>query len=136
MCSALAHVGTTYGLGNHLYTITNPEAQINAIKYTQLAPPFSIISTTTGKVSIVLFLFRLMGLSTTRGKKWFLYILTIVSVVLNVICIVFLLGFCMPAQRIWDKRVPGHCMSLESQLVVGLLQACELFLPLAKSKYV
>ena len=126
VCSALAHVGTTYGLGTHLYNITDIEVKVNAIKYTQLAPPFSIISTTTGKISIVLFLFRIMGLSTTKGKKWFLYILTIVSIILNAVTIFWLLGFCFPAERIWDQRVPGHCLSLQSQLVVGILQACEL----------
>lgn len=125
MCSALVQTGTRYGLGTHLYDISDPQYRINSIKYTTLAPPFSVVSTTTGKISIVLFLFRLMGMATTKGKKWFLYILTILSVILNVFCIIVLIGFCMPAERIWDRTVPGHCMSLELQLVVGLLQACE-----------
>jgi hypothetical protein len=125
VCSALVQIGIRYGLGTHLYDIPDPQDRVNAIKYTILAPPFSVVSTTTGKISIVVFLFRLMGLATTTAKKWFLYVLTILSVILNVLCIVVLVGFCVPAARIWDRTVPGHCMSLEMQLAVGMLQACE-----------
>lgn len=50
--------------------------------------------------------------------------LTIVSIIINVICVVVLMKFCIPAM-IWGSSTPGHCMSLMTQLVIGLLQACK-----------
>ncbi|PGH27027.1 hypothetical protein AJ80_01212 [Polytolypa hystricis UAMH7299] len=123
VCSALVEVGIGYGLGRHLIDIEDPSDRINAFKYTVIAPNFSIVSTTTGKISIVIFLMRLMGQAATQPRKWFLYILTVLSIILNVMCIVVLMGFCIPAERIWNQSVPGKCMSLQLQLVIGLIQA-------------
>lgn len=123
-CSALAQVAIKYGLGMHFLDIESPSDRINAFKYTIIAPCFSVVSTTTGKISVVLFLLRVLGRTASKAQKYFLYILTIVSIILNTLCIVVLAGFCIPAERIWNPHVPGHCMSLLTQLVIGLTQAC------------
>jgi uncharacterized membrane protein len=125
VCSSLVAVGINYGLGRHIADIANPNDQINAFKYTVIAPNFSVVSTTTGKISIVFFLMRVMGQAATRQKKYFLYGLTVLSVILNVMCIIVLAAFCIPAKKIWIPSTPGHCMSLQTQLYVGITQAGE-----------
>ena len=125
VCSALVSEGIKHGLGVHYQSIPDPEDRIEAFKYTIIAPNFSVISTTTGKISVVLFLLRMMGQAGTKAKRYFLYAITLVSVIANVMCIIVLIGFCMPARRIWDSSVPGRCMSLKTQLVIGIFQACE-----------
>lgn len=125
VCSALVQVGIHYGLGQHLMEISNEYDRIEAFKYTVIAPNFSIVSTTTGKISVVIFLLRLMGQAATKPKKYFLYGLTVLSIILNTMCIIILIGFCIPAKKIWIPSTPGHCMSLQTQLVIGETQACK-----------
>ncbi|PYI36778.1 hypothetical protein BP00DRAFT_385678 [Aspergillus indologenus CBS 114.80] len=123
VCSSLVQVGIKYGLGKHLTDIADEEARIQAFKYTVIAPNFSVISTTTGKISVVIFLLRLMGQAATPSKRWFLYALTIVSIIWNTLAIVAIIGFCRPAEKIWRPETPGNCFSLGFQLVLGISQA-------------
>lgn len=48
ICSALVTTGTTYGLGIHTKDITNPNDKTEAIKYTVIAPAWSIICSSFG----------------------------------------------------------------------------------------
>ncbi|KAF2967107.1 hypothetical protein GQX73_g6482 [Xylaria multiplex] len=47
VCSSLVTVGVSYGVGRHQAEITNPNDLSEAIKYTIIAPVFSIISSTS-----------------------------------------------------------------------------------------
>ncbi|OQE47250.1 hypothetical protein PENCOP_c001G04670 [Penicillium coprophilum] len=123
VCSALVQVAVSYGLGRHLNDISDPNQQVQAIKYTVIAPNFSVISTTTGKISVTIFLLRLMGQSASAPRRWFLYILMAVSIAWNVLAIVAIIGFCRPSERIWNPKVEGSCFSLNFQLVAGISQA-------------
>ena len=107
----------------HLLEIPNPEDRIKAFKYTVIAPNFSVVSTTTGKISIVIFLLRLLGPASTSFQRWFLYALTFVSICMNILAIVVIMGFCIPAEKIWRPETPGSCMSPTLQLVAGMAQA-------------
>lgn len=100
VCSSLVQVGVSYGLGRHLSDIPNAYQQLQAIKYTVIAPNFSVVSTTTGKMSVTIFLLRLMGQSASAPQRWFLYILMTVSIAWNVLAIVVIIGFCRPPERI------------------------------------
>lgn len=110
----------------HLLEILNQDDRTIAFKYTIIAPKFSVMNTTAGKISVVLFLLRLMGQAVTKTKRTFLYVSTIVSIIVNVMYIVVLMGLCIPAEKIWNSSTPGHCMSLMTQLAIGLIQACEI----------
>jgi hypothetical protein len=52
ICSALAQVAVYYGLGKHTGDISNPGHRTQAAKYTVIALNFSVVSTTTGKISV------------------------------------------------------------------------------------
>ncbi|KAL4791442.1 hypothetical protein BDV19DRAFT_381542 [Aspergillus venezuelensis] len=123
VCSALVQVGVSYGLGKHIADISDPIDQENALKYTVIAPIFSVVSTTAGKISVSIFLLRLMGQSAKPWQKWFLYILNSISIVWNSLAIVAIIGFCRPAKRIWRPETPGSCFSLGFQLAGGMSQA-------------
>ncbi|KAI1078791.1 hypothetical protein F5B20DRAFT_581826 [Whalleya microplaca] len=122
-CSALVTVGASYGLGKHLDSIDGPKNKANAIKYTVIAPALSIISSTFGKLSILVFLVRLMGVAAKRWQLIFLWTLCALMVALNVLAIVVTTGYCFPARRMWDSTVPGTCMELKTQLYCGTTQA-------------
>ncbi|PKY00007.1 hypothetical protein P168DRAFT_337137 [Aspergillus campestris IBT 28561] len=74
VCSSLARVGVYYGLERHINDIHNPDWKMKAFKYTVIAPNFSVVSTTAGKISVTVFLLRLMGQAATAPRRWFLYI--------------------------------------------------------------
>lgn len=65
----LVTVGTHYGLGRHKDDIAEPRDRMLAIKYTVVAPNFSIISTSFSKASILVFLVLLMGDAAPR-RHW------------------------------------------------------------------
>ncbi|KAL4881779.1 hypothetical protein BJY04DRAFT_217845 [Aspergillus karnatakaensis] len=123
VCSALVEIAVSYGLGKHMADISDPFDRTQAIKYTVIAPNFSVVSTTTGKISVAIFLLRLMGPSATIGQRWFLYILTVISIAWNVLAIIAIIGFCRPAKKIWMPETPGSCFPLQFQLVAGTSQA-------------
>lgn len=121
--AALVSVAVHYGLGLDLYEIHDPQDQINALKYLTVAPNFSILSVAVGKVSIVLLLQRIMGLSARKAHLAILWVIAVISFGLSIGAVVVVLGFCMPSTKIWDKSVQGHCMNTQIQLGVGLAQA-------------
>ncbi|KAL4900264.1 hypothetical protein BDW74DRAFT_171012 [Aspergillus multicolor] len=91
VCSALAQVAVYYGLGMHTSDISNPDHRTQAAKYTVIAPNFSVC--------------------------WYLYILTVVSIIWNVLAIIVIIGFCRPTKKIWLPETKGSCFSLNLQLV-------------------
>ncbi|KAI9738292.1 MAG: hypothetical protein M1834_008790 [Cirrosporium novae-zelandiae] len=123
VCTSLDTVGVHYGLGRHYASIEDPEQQIMAYKYTVLPSIFCMVSTTTGKISIVFFLLAIMGQGGTKMKKWFLYILSLILIITNVVCIIVIIGFCVPAEKIWRPSVPGVCMTVQDQLIGAYIQA-------------
>ncbi|KAL2855716.1 hypothetical protein BJX68DRAFT_264070 [Aspergillus pseudodeflectus] len=123
VCSALVEVGIHYGLGRHTNDIPDAEDRIQAAKYTVIAPNFSIASTTTGKLSVAVFLLRLMGPSATTAQRWSLYILTVISIILNTLAVIAVAGFCRPAEKIWRPSVHGSCFPPMYQLILGTTQA-------------
>ncbi|KAL2847754.1 hypothetical protein BJY01DRAFT_262874 [Aspergillus pseudoustus] len=123
ICSALVEVGIHYGLGRHTSDIPDPKTRVQAAKYTVIPSCFSMASTTTGKLSVAVFLLRLLGQSATNAQGWSLYILSVVSISWNTICVIAVGGFCRPSEKIWRPEVPGSCFSVDFQLVVGTSQA-------------
>ncbi|KAI0536333.1 hypothetical protein GGR58DRAFT_475676 [Xylaria digitata] len=123
ICSSLVTVGVSYGIGRHQAEIKNPNDLSEAIKYTILAPGFSIVSSTSSKISILIFLVRLMGVAAKRWHLFFLWGLCAVLIVLNVIAIIFIVRFCDPPQKQWQPWVPGTCINPQVQRDIGFIQS-------------
>lgn len=124
--AALVTVAVRYGLGLDLFDIHDPNNKMNAVEYLTIAPNFSIFSVAIGKVSIVLLLKRVMGVTAKTVHLIFLWVVAAISFCLSIAAIAVVLGFCTPTKRIWDKTVEGHCIDPMIQLGIGLAQACEL----------
>ncbi|KAL3431491.1 hypothetical protein BDV09DRAFT_188318 [Aspergillus tetrazonus] len=123
ICSALTQIAVSHGLGKHEADIPDPNDRINAAKYTTIAPNFSVISTVTGKISVVIFLLRLLTLSVKPWQRWFLHSLTLASIAWNTLGIVAIIGYCRPTRKIRLPETDGSCMSSRFQLVAGISQS-------------
>ncbi|KAI0190037.1 hypothetical protein EV127DRAFT_100134 [Xylaria flabelliformis] len=123
VCSSLVVVGASYGLGRQEAQIKNPHDRSEAIRYTILAPTFSIISSTSSKISILIFLIRLVGMSAKRWHLYFLWGLCALLVAFNIIAILLIIRFCDPPQKQWKPWLPGECLDPQIQQYVGFIQS-------------
>lgn len=109
--TALVSAGVSHGYGLHLEDINDPNDREKALMYTYIAPAVSIVAATFGKVSMVLFLVRLLGHSASRRHLWFLYSITVIMVGLNIFAMGILLGGCLPMLKAWIPTTPGTCIN-------------------------
>ncbi|KAI0442420.1 hypothetical protein F4803DRAFT_374835 [Xylaria telfairii] len=123
VCSSLVTVGVYHGLGRHQADITNQHDLTEAIKYTVIAPSFSIVSSTSSKISILIFLVRLVGMSAKRWHLYFLWGLCAVLVAFNIIAIVVIIRFCDPPEKQWEPFLPGTCLNPQVQRYIGFIQS-------------
>ncbi|KAJ8117930.1 hypothetical protein OPT61_g972 [Boeremia exigua] len=123
--AALVTAGVHYGYGLHLADITNANDQEKALMYTYLAPSISIVASTLGKISMVLFLVRLLGHSAKKRHVWFLSSVTVVMIGLNLFAIGILLGGCTPMQKAWVPTTPGTCIHPNMLEYGGRIQSSE-----------
>ncbi|KAI1126303.1 hypothetical protein F5Y10DRAFT_244974 [Nemania abortiva] len=123
VCSSLVTVGAAHGLGKHQADIKDPYDLSEAIKYTILAPTISIISSTCSKISILIFLVRLTGLSAKRWHLCFLWGACAILIILNILAIVVIILFCDPPQKQWKPWLPGTCLEPQVQQYIGFIQS-------------
>jgi hypothetical protein len=109
--TALVSAGVRHGYGLHLEEIKNPNDRERALMYTYIAPSVSIAASTFGKVSMVLFLIRLLGYSAKKRHLWFLYSVTVIMIGLNIFAMGILLGGCSPMEKSWKPLTPGTCVN-------------------------
>ncbi|KAF9698050.1 hypothetical protein EKO04_004423 [Ascochyta lentis] len=109
--AALVSAGVHHGYGLHLEDIHDPTAREQALMYTYVAPAVSIVASTFGKISMVLFLVRLLGHSAKKRHLSFLYSVTVIMIGLNVFAMSILLGGCSPMQKAWMPATPGTCIN-------------------------
>jgi hypothetical protein len=123
--TALVSTGVHHGYGLHLEDIQGSQDREQALMYTYLAPSISIVASTFGKVSMVLFLVRLLGQSAKQLHLWFLYSVTFVMIGLNIFAIGILLGGCSPMQRAWIPNLAGTSINSNMLEYGGRIQASE-----------
>lgn len=109
--TALVSAGVNHGYGLHLEDIKDPRDRERALMYTYIAPSISIVASTFGKISMVLFLIRLLGYSAEKRLLWFLSSVTGVMVGLNGFAIGILLGGCSPMRKAWVPNTLGTCIN-------------------------
>ena len=125
--TALVSTGVHHGYGLHLEDIKGSQDREQALMYTYIAPSISIVASTFGKISMVLFLVRILGHSGRKRHLWFLYSVTFVMIGLNIFAIGILLGGCSPMQRAWIPSLPGTCINPDMLEYGGRIQASEYF---------
>ncbi|KAL4964303.1 uncharacterized protein BDV14DRAFT_78356 [Aspergillus stella-maris] len=104
--SVLINISVSHGTGRHTSTLTL-ESQIGAMKYQVLSQGFHVMATNWGKVSVALFLIRII--SEVKNHKRGMYALIVVMTVINAAAVGTIYGQCSPPDLIWDHRVEGSC---------------------------
>lgn len=74
------------------------------------------------KISICLFLLRLLGDAVAKKRKWFLYILITILFLYNSLDIITLFIQCRPAGKIWNKAIQGSCWNPDVQVGFAYMQ--------------
>jgi len=108
---ALISAAVSNGYGLHLKEITSSKDREMTLMLTFLAPSVSVLASTLGKISMVLFLVRLLGSSVKKAHLWLLYGVTAVMIGVNVFMIGIFLGQCKPMEKSCRPNVPGSCVS-------------------------
>jgi len=101
-------VEVSFGYGRHEYYLT-PKQQIESTKYNILATVAVVLGPCLAKISICLFLLRLLGDAVAKKRKFFLYVLMLVLFVYNVVDIITILVQCRPTSKIWNRKAQGSC---------------------------
>ena len=78
-------------------------------KFNLVATITVVISGCFSKVSICLFLLRLLDLAAARKRIHFLYLLILILVVYNFIEVIIMLVQCKPTTKIWNRKIEGSC---------------------------
>ncbi|KAL4791456.1 hypothetical protein BDV19DRAFT_381554 [Aspergillus venezuelensis] len=104
--SVLINISVSHGTGRHTSTLSL-DSQIGAMKYQVLSQGFHVMATNWGKVSVALFLIRII--SEVKNHKRGMYALIVVMTVINAAAVGTIYGQCSPPDLIWDRRVKGSC---------------------------
>ncbi|CEL11493.1 hypothetical protein ASPCAL14595 [Aspergillus calidoustus] len=104
--TALITKSVQAGTGRHIETLTHAQ-QIESAKYQLLSQGFHVMSTNWGKVSVALFLIRIMAEVKQHTRA--MYVGIVLLSVVNVVCVYTIYGQCTPTARAWDGEVPGTC---------------------------
>ncbi|KAF3020078.1 hypothetical protein E8E14_002252 [Neopestalotiopsis sp. 37M] len=108
ICSAIVTTGTTYGLGIHTKDIASPNDKSEAIKYTVVAPAWSIICSSFSKLSVLTFLSQLLGVTTKTWHMVFWWGICFVMVSLNIMGVVITRCSVHDHQDLADFLEPGR----------------------------
>ncbi|KAL4802505.1 hypothetical protein BDV18DRAFT_163907 [Aspergillus unguis] len=113
-------ISVCYGAGRHADTLSEYN-RIQASKYQVLSQGFHVMSTNWGKVSVALFLIRVMA--KVRNHVRAMAALIVVMSVVNIGCVAAIYGQCTPTQKLWDFSIPGKCWPGGAQKKYALFQS-------------
>lgn len=99
-------IAVAYGLGAHEEDLA-PSDVVVALRTTWISQISGLVAIVTGKLSIIEFLDQIRGRH--RGRPWFLYIVGISIVLVNLVVTVLPFFQCIPVDKLWDESVPGDC---------------------------
>lgn len=109
------------GEGRHEYYLT-PDARIETLKLNDLTIPFVVMSPCFSKISICLFLLRIIGDANARKKRRFLQSMIIILFFINTLDIITVLVQCRPLGKLWDPQIPGACWNPKVQAGFAYMQ--------------
>ncbi len=118
-------VGTGYGLGSHIETVS-PEDRVISLKLLYVGNWFVIWAISVSKTSFAMTLLSLVV------KRWHVWILWFSIVSVNVIMgldAIFQFTQCTPVQRTWDLAVPGTCWDTHTVISYTIFAGGEPTLP-------
>jgi len=118
---ALVTVSVHYGLGKHDVDISGPN-KILWNKYFILSTVFSVVAVPVSKTSFAVTLLRIAAKTWHKWAIWF--IIVTMNFVMFLVAIL-LLAQCRPVERIWNKKVEGHCWTSVAQRHISIFAGCK-----------
>ncbi|EAW17410.1 uncharacterized protein NFIA_073250 [Aspergillus fischeri NRRL 181] len=116
ICAAVNTVLVTlsimHGTGRHMRDLSH-EQQIASVKYQLLSQGFHVMSTNWGKVSVALFLVRII--SEVKQHKRAMYAGMILLSIINIGGVYTIYGQCTPTAKAWDNDIKGTCWPAGAQ---------------------
>ena len=110
-----------WGEGRHAYYLS-ADARREALKFNYLTIPFIIMSLCFSKISICLFLLRIIGGSNAPKKKVFLKAMILLLLSINTLDFITVMIQCRPLRKLWDNQVSGTCWAPEVQAGFAYVQ--------------
>ncbi|KAL2847784.1 hypothetical protein BJY01DRAFT_234174 [Aspergillus pseudoustus] len=104
--TALITKSVQSGTGRHIDTLSHSQ-EIESAKYQLLSQGFHVMSTNWGKVSVALFLIRIMAEVKQHTRAMYLGI--VILTVINVVAVYTIYGQCTPTATTWDRDIEGTC---------------------------
>lgn len=87
----------------HIYYVDKND-RVRTAKWTFLCQPFVIMGFATGKLSIGVLLWRVVG-STSFWRKWSLCFAVVSALVFSVVAIVLTYAQCSPSEALWNPAL-------------------------------
>jgi hypothetical protein len=104
---SLSTVSIYYGLGRHIYYLDLYQIT-EATKWNWIVRPIDIMSIPFAKVSISLFILRLLG-PADKWQKWFLYVNMTLFTVVSLLGSILTFIQCDPPRALWDTVSHATC---------------------------
>ncbi|KAK2797493.1 hypothetical protein FQN50_009176 [Emmonsiellopsis sp. PD_5] len=112
-----------FGTGRHVYYLDEYQ-KVQANKYNWISQGFHVMSTNWGKVSVALFLLRIINKG--KRKKYIFYTGMVMLTVVNSVCVYTIYGQCTPTTALWEGTGPGKgtCWHPHLQRDYAFFQGC------------
>ncbi|KAL4939183.1 hypothetical protein BDV06DRAFT_231231 [Aspergillus oleicola] len=108
----LVTLSAHYGTGRHAANLSAYET-IQSTKFNWLSQGFHVMSTNWGKVSVGIFLLRII--QKVKHHRPVMYGGIVLLTIINVVCVYTIYGQCTPAAKLWDANVEGSCWDPDLQ---------------------
>lgn len=106
-------------MGRHIICLTLADAS-EVAKWSLLAQVFISISLGLTKISVCIFVLRIIDKAQRRFSQ-FLWVLIAFVTVTHVIQVVLFLVQCRPLEAVWNPFVRGHCFSINAVYLVSYI---------------
>ena len=106
------------GYGQHLAHLSKTQIT-EALKWYWFVTMLFILNVAASKISICLFLLRVLGHSQLRLRRTFLLALIRLLTVTAIFSVAYTLGQCHPVKKLWNPMEPGHCLDAKIFVDIG-----------------
>ena len=96
------------GYGKSIHHLSQDQLS-EALKWNYLATPLLVLSLAASKVSICLFLLRVLQQTRAKLSRFFPYVIIAILTIIALPSAGYSLGQCQPTLKLWKTNAPGHC---------------------------
>ncbi|KAL3451749.1 hypothetical protein BJX65DRAFT_304333 [Aspergillus insuetus] len=101
VASAISSVSAAWGLGTYFGALAL-EQRRNIAKFAFVFLPFGVFGPMLGRVSFILFIRSSVVVEVFHLRRWLLWALLVLQVVLNVVPVIMEFTQCFPVESLWD----------------------------------